>query len=142
MAATRIGSEFTYTSGTPPQQYRYTVLADQSGNISVRNVQSPYGLIMDSMTSTPASVQQDICDSIEQVESILASTSPINGTLVFAAVASMPVNFATPLTSTSYRVHLDSSAFVGLRVTSKTLTGFTVEATAAFTGTVGYDVLL
>ena len=142
MAATRIGSEFTYTSGTGSQQYRFTILSDQTGNISVRNVQSPFGLIMDSMTSTPSSVQQDICDAIETVEAILASTTPINGTLVFAAEASQSVVFSTPLTNTSYRVHLDTDSFVLLRVVSKTITGFTVEAAATFTGSVGYDVFI
>jgi hypothetical protein len=142
MASVRIGSEFTYTSGTGSQQYRFTILSDQTGNISVRNVQTPFGLIMDSMTSVPASVQQDICDAIAQVEAILATTSAINGTLTFAASASESVVFATPLTSTDYRVQVTTDSFVALRVINKTLTGFTIEANATFTGTVGYDVFI
>lgn len=142
MASVRIGSEFTYTSGTGSQQYRFTILSDQTGNVSVRNVQTPFGLIMDSMTSTPASVQQDICDAITQVEAILAATTAINGTLTFVAEASKAVVFSTPLTATTYRVQVTTDSFVALRVISKTLTGFTVEANATFTGTVGYDVFI
>jgi len=142
MAGVLIGSEFTYTSGVPSQQYRFSIVADQTGILSVRNVQSPYGLIIDSMTSVPASVAEDICAALTQVEDILAVTSAINGTLTFSSETSKSVTFATPLTSTGYRVHLTTDQFVLLRVTGKTLTGFTIEASAAFTGTVGYDVLI
>lgn len=142
MAATLIGTEFTYTAGIPTQQYRFTILVDQFNNVSVRNIQSPFGLIMDSMTSVPASVQQDICDAIVQVEGILAATSAVNGTLTFTNEASKAVVFATAMTSTNYRVQVTTDEFVLLRITSKTLTGFTVEASAAFTGTVGYDVFI
>jgi hypothetical protein len=142
MAGTRVLSEFTYTSGVSPSVYYFTVLVDQNDLVSVRNIQSPFGLIIDSMTSVPESVMTDITSAITQVEGLLAATSAINGILTFSAETSKAVAFATALTTATYRVQLDSSAFVGLRVTGKTMTGFTVEATAAFTGTVGYDLFL
>lgn len=142
MAGVRMLSEFTYQSGVSPDLYFFTVVVDSSDRVSVRNIQSPFGLIIDSVTSVPESVVTDINTAISQVEGILAATSAVNGTLTFAAETSKAVTFATPLANANYRVQLDSSAFVGLRVTGKTVAGFTVEATAAFTGTVGYDVFV
>ena len=142
MAGVRVLSEFTYQSGVSPDVYFFTVVVDQNDKVSVRNIQSPFGLIIDSMTSVPESVIEDINSAISQVEGILAVTSAINGTLTFANETSKSVVFATPLTTTSYRVQLDTSDFVVLRVTGKSMTGFTVEASAAFTGTVGYDVFI
>jgi prefoldin subunit 5 len=83
-----------------------------------------------------------INQAINQVEALMAATSAINGTLTYSAETTKTVAFVTALTSSTYRVQLDSSAFVGLRVIGKTLTGFTIEASAAFTGTVGYDVFV
>lgn len=142
MAATLILAEFTYQSGVSPDIYYFTVVYDQFGNVSVRNIQSPYGLIIDTMTALPQSVTDDICTATAQVESLMAATSAINGTLVFTDEASKTVTFATALSSTSYRVQVTTDQFVVLRVTGKTVTGFTVEASADFTGTVGYDVFI
>ena len=142
MAGTLLLSEFTYSSGVSPDVYYYTIVIDQNDLLSVRNIQSPYGLILDSMTSVPESVVADINTSITQVESIMAATSAINGTLVFAAETSKTVTFATTLSSTTYRVQLSSDTFVPLRISGKTTTGFTVQAAATFTGNVGYDVFI
>lgn len=142
MAGTQVLSEFTYQSGVSPSVYYFTVIVDQFGLVSVRNIQSPFGLIIDTMTSVPQSVVDDMNAAITQVESILAATSAINGTLTFSLETLKTVTFATALTNSTYRVQLDSNAFVGLRVIGKTLTGFTIEASAAFTGTVGYDVFV
>ena len=142
MAGTRILSEFTYLSGVTPDIYYFTVIVDQNDRTSIRNIQSPYGLIIDSMTSVPESVIEDMQAALVQVEGILAATSAVNGTLVYANETSKSVVFATPFTSTTYRVQTTTDAFVALRITSKTVTGFTVEASAAFTGNVGYDVFI
>jgi hypothetical protein len=142
VAGTRILSEFTYQSGVSPSVYFFTVVVDQNDLVSIRNVQSPFGLIIDTMTSVPQSVVDDMNAAITQVEGILAATSAINGILTFSLETMKTVTFATALTNSTYRVQLDQSAFVGLRVIGKTPTGFTVEASAAFTGTVGYDVFV
>ena len=142
MAATRIQSDFTYRSGPPSQAYTFTVVVDQSGTLGIRNIQSPYGLIIDSMTKVPQSVIDDMNAAITQVEGILASTSAVNGTLVFTAESSKAFVFSTPQTGTAYRVQLTTDSFVPLRVISKTTAGFTVEAGATFTGSVGFDVFI
>ena len=142
MAGTRVLSEFTYQSGVSPNIYYFTVIVDQNDRTSICNIQSPYGLIIDSMTSVPESVIEDMQAALVQVEGLLAATSAVNGTLVYANETSKSVVFATPFTSATYRVQTTTDAFVALRITSKTVTGFTVEASAAFTGNVGYDVFI
>jgi hypothetical protein len=138
--ASLILSEFTYESGSGAAAYRFTVIVDAQGQVSVRNIQNPFGLIMDPWSQVPKSVSDDICTATAQVENILATTSAVNGTLTFAGGTQQSVTFSTPFSDTSYRVQLTSDTFVPLRVINKTTTGFTVDAGAAFTGTVGYDV--
>jgi hypothetical protein len=140
--ATRIAFEATYTSGTGTSQYRYTVVADLSGVISVRDIMSPFGLIMDSMTRLPQSVIDDINTSITQVENLLNMTSAVNGTETFVAETEKNVPFPTAMANTNYRVYFAPSGFVPVRVTNKTQTGFTIQVGVTFTGTVGYDVFI
>jgi hypothetical protein len=142
MSGTLSLAEFTYTSGVSTQQYTYTIGYDSSGNVTVRNVQNPLGLIMDSWSTLPESVVDDIRTSMTQVENLMASTSAANGTLIFSASASESYTFSTPLAGTTYRVQLSTDAFVPLRITNKTVTGFTVQAAATFTGNVGFDVFV
>jgi hypothetical protein len=140
--ATFQGFEASYTSGTAQQQYRYTIVSDANGVVSVRNIQSPYGLILDSMTRVPQSVVTDINNSIATMETLLNMTSTINGNLTFAAETSKSVTFATPVANTNYRVVFSVSDFVAVRVTSKTTTGFTVEVNVTYSGVIGYDVFV
>jgi len=140
--ATLVLAEFTYRSGPASEQYQFTVVSDQLGKISVRDIQNPYGLIMDPWSRLPQSVTDDICSATVQVETLMAATSAINGTLVFSNVASVSYTFATPLAGTTYRVQVTTDQFVALRIINKTVTGFTVEASAAFTGNVGFDVFI
>lgn len=142
MAGTRIAFEGTYTSGTVPQQYRYTIVSDTSGVISVRDMMSPYGLIIDSMTRLPQSVVADITTSITQVETLLTMTSAVNGTLTFVAESEQSVTFATAMADTNYRVYFNPSDFLVARVSAKSTTGFTCQLNITFTGTVGYDVIV
>jgi hypothetical protein len=65
-----------------------------------------------------------------------------SGTLSFEGETEKAVVFSEPLSDTDYRVHLSTDVFTGLRITSKTVTGFTVQASASITGSVGYDVLV
>lgn len=139
---TLAASEFTFFSGVIPMQYRFTISVDQQGNVGVRNIQTPTGLITNSVTQVPSSVYSDICSATTQVENILATTSSVNGTLVYAAQTSQSVVFATPFADTTYRIQVTppDSAFVVFRVSAKTTTGFTLEASATWTGSVGYDI--
>jgi len=113
---------------------------DQTGGLSVKNIQSPQGRIIDSQTSVPQSVTDDIQTAIDQVENLVAQTSAVNGQLSFVAEASKPVTFVTPFAGTTYRVVFSTVDFVPVRVISKTISGFTVDVGITYTGTIGYDV--
>lgn len=139
---TRIGFEGTYTSGTGTSRYRFTIVVDQNGITSVRDIMTPFGLIQDSMSRLPQSVVSDITTAMSQVEDLLALTSAVNGILTFVAETEKSVTFSTPMSSTNYRVYLTPSDFIPYRVSSKLTTGFTVQLGITFTGTVGYDVFI
>lgn len=142
MAGTRIAFEGTYTSGSGSSQYRFTVVVDQNGVVSVRDIRTPFGLIMDSMSRLPQSVVDDITAAMAQVEDLLSLTSAVNGTLTFAGQTEQSVTFVTPMSSTNYRVVLTPSDFIPARISSKLVTGFTIQLGVTFTGTVGYDVFV
>ena len=142
MAFQRTNFDFTYRSGASPQFYYFTVSMDQGGAISVRDIQSPLGRILDSQTSIPQSVTDDIQAAIQQVGNFVAQTSSVNGQLVFSGETSKTVNFVTPFLGTNYRVAFSTTDFIPVRVTSKTTTGFVVQVGVTYTGTVGYDVFV
>jgi hypothetical protein len=142
MAGTRIAFEATYTSGTGTHQYRFTIVVDLNGVASVRDIHTPFGLVMDSMTRLPQSVVDDIQAAMAQVEALLTLTSSVNGELTFSAETEKSITFSTPMTSTNYRVHLSPSDFIAARVTTQTTTGFTVQVNVTFTGSVRFDVFV
>ncbi len=143
MSASLIQSEFVYKSGSSPSIYVFTIVADSAtGKVSVRDIQDPYGFVISPYTRVPQSVSNDICAAMASVEAILALTSAVNGNLNFVSETEKSVVFATAFSNTSYRVQLSSDTFVPLRITNKTVTGFTVQAGATITGTVGYDVFV
>ncbi len=78
----------------------------------------------------------------------VVSTSTTNGTETFVAAdaSTRDVVFATPFTTTAYRVVLSPSDFFSARVTNKTKLGFTIEIgiglMAAETVDVGFDVFV
>lgn len=142
MALTRAVFDFTYRSGSAGVYYYFTISQDSAGRISLKNIQTPTGRIIDSQTGVPQSVIDDIDAAIQQVEDFVAQTSAVNGTLVFTAQTSQAVSFATPMAGTGYRVHCTLQDFVPWRIVSKTTTGFTVELGVTYTGSVGYDVFV
>lgn len=142
MALTRVQSEFTYSSGSGNQLYYFTVVVDNASLVSVRNVQSPFGLITDSNTPLPQSVLDDMQTAITQAEDLVGLTSAINGSVTFTAEATQSVVFATPTTGTGYRVYLDIPEFLDYKIISKATTGFDIELSATFTGTLGFDVFI
>lgn len=142
MAFSRTQFEFTYRSGVPGSYYYFTVLMDQSGNLAVKNIQSPNGRIVDSNTQVPQMVMDDIQLAIEQVENFVAQTSAVNGQLVFSGETSKSVTFATPFSGTNYRVVFSPQDFIPIRVINKLTTGFTVQTGITYTGTIGYDVFV
>lgn len=142
MAATLVQAEFTYRAGTPSDQYTFTIVQNSAGAISVRDIQNAYGFIISPYSQIPQSVADDIVAAMAQVEAILAATSAISGNLVFSNETSKTFTFAAPLPNIAYRVQMSPSEFVPLRVSAKTTTSFTIQAGAAFTGTVGFDVFV
>lgn len=142
MAYQRTTFDFSYRSGVSPQFYYFTVSLDQAGLISVKNIQSPQGRIIDSQTSLPQSVTDDITAAIAQVENLVAQTSAVNGQLTFAAETSKTVTFVTPFVGTGYRVVFSTTDFIPVRVTAKSTTGFQVQLGVVYTGVVGYDVFV
>ncbi len=72
----------------------------------------------------------------------MAWTSAANGTLTFEAEYEKAVLFSSPLSGSTYRVHVTSDVLTSFRVVSKTTTGFTIQAGSDITGSVGYDVLV
>jgi len=141
MALSRSQSVFSFRSTQGNYLYTFDIVMDGQGNISVRNIVTPYGLLMDTTNSLPESVLDDIRSAITQVEDLVAQTSAINGILTFASESTKTYTFATAFASTDYRVHFDTEDFVLVRVT-KDLTGFTVELSSVYTGQIGFDVFV
>ena len=138
----RTVTDFTYRSGVSPTFYYFTITLDQFGGIAVKNIQTPQGRIIDSQTSVPQSVTNDIQTAIQQVGNFVAQTSAVNGQLSFVAQTTQTVTFAIPMTGTNYRVVFSLQDFVSVRVINKTTTGFTVDVGVTYTGTIGYDVFV
>lgn len=142
MAFQRSVFDFTYRSGVSGAYWYFTISMDQSGSLSVKNIQSPQGRIIDSQTSIPQSVTDEIQSAINQVGNFVAQTSASNGQLVFSGNTSRAVSFVTPFTDTNYRVVFSTQDFIPVRVTNKTTSGFTVDVGVTYTGVVGYDVFV
>jgi len=142
MTATLVQSDFVYRSGVSPNLYQFTIVSNQAGVLLVQDMQDPYGFIVSPYTQIPQSVTDDISSAMSQVEALLALTSAVNGNLSFVAEFSKAVTFVVAFPSTSYRVQITSDVFAPFRVTHKTTAGFTIEAGADITATVGYDVLV
>lgn len=142
MAFDRAVFDFTYRSGSSGTYYYFTISQDSAGRITLKNIQTPTGRIIDSQTGVPQSVVDDIASAIQQVENFVAQTSAVNGNLSFVAQTSQSVLFATPMAGTTYRVHVTIPDFVAWRIVGKTVTGFTIELGVTYTGIVGYDVFV
>ena len=142
MALTRTSTDVTYKSSAGGQDYYFIIVMDQQSNVSVRNIRSPTGLIVDANTTVPKDVQTDVTTAIGQVEDLVAQTSAVNGNLTYTAEVTKAVVFATAMANTNYRVVFSTNDFIAVRVTNKATTGFTVETNVTYTGTVGYDVFV
>jgi hypothetical protein len=142
MSASLLQSEFVYRSGTGNSQYTFTIVSNSQGSLSVRDIQNPYGFIISPYSTVPQTVTDDINAAMQQVGALLATSSAANGTLVFASENSKTFTFPTPLASSTYRVQLTTDTFVPLRIAGQTTTSFTIQASATFTGTVGFDVFI
>lgn len=141
MAVSRVLSEFTYKSTGGSETFYFTIVMDEAQNLSVKNIISPTGVTTPE-TLVPQAVTDDIQTAIGQVEDLVAQVSATNGILSFVAEETKTVTFATAFQNTNYRVVFSPEEFLPIRVTNKTLSGFTVELGITFTGNVGYDVFV
>jgi len=93
VALSRIQSSFSYSSSSGGQSYYFTVLVDESGLITVGNIQSSSGAVCDSTTGVPQTVLDDIQTAIGQVETLMSLTSAANGTVTFVAQTYVDIVF-------------------------------------------------
>jgi len=136
MAAVQEQSVYTYATSSGGQTYRYDIVVDTQGLVSVRNIRSPLGLVTDPYTSLPQMVIQDINEARDQVAQRNAVSEVDSGTVTFAGEVSLPVGIAPGVVNnTNYRVVYTTPDGMHLTTTGKTITGFTVEAPSAY-GTV------
>ena len=142
MAITRYKTESTYTSLTSlGEQYSFTVVQDVSGVVSVRNILTPTGSIEDAYIELPQEVTDDIATAMAELEDLMAS-SAVSGTLAFDSESSQEVVFESAMNADTYRVYVSIGDFIPVRITNKTVAGFTIELGTTFTGDVGYDVMV
>lgn len=71
----------------------------------------------------------------------LVDRTPITGTVTFAAATTAAVTFETPELSTDYNISVDASENKTFWVTSKTTTGFTLNASASTSAAVGWTLV-
>jgi hypothetical protein len=142
MALTRIQTALTYQSGGGGVLYTFEIVQDQLGQATVRNIRTPRGLVVDSLTGLPQEVVTDIQAAIGQLEDLVAQTSAVNGVLTYTNETTKAVVFAIPFVNANYRVHVSLADFLSWRVVSKTTAGFSIELGVTYTGSVGYDVFV
>jgi len=144
MAATLVQTNFYYQSTQGAQVYHFTLVLDQSGNLSVSEIATPTGLTLCESSSSvvPTEVLDDIQTAIGQVRDLMAQTSAVNGQLSYTNETSQSFTFTTNFSNTNYRVATSVSDFVQTRITTKTVSGFTVETSTPYTGTIGFDVFV
>lgn len=142
MALSRRQTVFSFESSDGFNTYMFEVVQDASGNLSVRNIRTPRGILRDSLTNLPEFVVDDMCEAQNQVEDLVGQTSTINGTATLTAQTSVAVTFTNALASAAYRVSLDVSDNVSVWTSNKTTTGFTINVSSTYTGSIGYDVFV
>lgn len=148
MALTRQQTVMTYASASGSQTYLFDVVVDAQGLISVRNIRSPLGLIIDSLTSIPDSVLADMNDAKGITSVRMSESTADSGTIVFTGESSKAVAIASGvLNNTNYRVAYTTSDGMIIRTTDQTITGFTADVGAAYGSvavpkTVSYTVLV
>lgn len=133
--------ETTLSYSYPSTQglFKFSVSANKYGSISVSSVTKDN---INFIGSYPSAVQQAINDAISKLEVIMSNISTLSGTVTFTNTSEASVLFDAPMPNTSYRVLFSVDDFVFARVKSKTTTGFVVELSTAYTGSVSYDVIV
>jgi hypothetical protein len=97
---------------------------------------------MDSLTNLPQEVLDDIQTALAQLESLVAQTSAVNGTLTYTSETVQSFTFAIPFADASYRVHVTTNDFIAWKVINPTVNGFDIELGSTYSGTIGFDVFV
>jgi len=140
MALTRQQSVVTFSTNSGGQEYLFDVLVDSFGAVSVRNVRSPLGLIMDPYTTMPNIVVTDMQEAKLMVAQLMSETTVTSGTITFAGETSQTQAIASGLlNNTNYRVAYTTTDGMLLNTTGQTTTAFTVNAASAY-GTVAVPI--
>lgn len=94
--------------------------------------------------STPVAEQapftREWFDSLDKLYRALQQRIALTGTATFSAATTKAVTFTTPEVDTSYNVTIDSPANLTHWVTAKATTGFTINASASNSNTVGWTL--
>ena len=141
MATTLIESAFTYRTESGGQAYYFTVVTNQNGSQGIREVLSPAGPVS-GMAQVPQFVIDAQQTSMGQITGLLRSTSQINGQATFTGQIEKHIALPHVMSSANYRVLLSLQHPSLFWVSGQTTQGFTIHASTAFTGSVGYDVFL
>lgn len=147
MALARQQTVVTYSSASGGQEYLFDVVVDGQLLAAARNFRTPWGPV-DALNGLPQQVIDDIKDATEEVKALIGGVQVEAGNAVFAGVVSVAVVIpGGVLNNTDYQVQLTAPDAVLLRVTGKTITGFTIEAplvygTADAPKTVAYAVVV
>lgn len=141
MATTLIESAFTYLTESSGQQYYYTIVTNQNGVQAVREVISPRGPVT-GLTQVPSFVIDAQQTSIGQIQGMLGGAATVSGNATFSAATSQLVSLPFVFSSSNYRVLLSFQQPVFCWVSGQTVQNFTINASTALTGTVGYDLFL
>jgi len=133
MAGVQEQAVYTFSTSSGGQTYRYDIVVDSQGLVSARNFRTPLGLIMDSYTSLPQVVVQDINTARDAVAQHVTEAEAVGGTVTFTGETTQAVVIAPGvLNNTSYRVAYTTPDGVSLTTSGKTTIGFTVEAPSTY----------
>tara|TARA_B000000557_G_scaffold237653_1_gene214628 strand:- start:1177 stop:1590 length:414 start_codon:yes stop_codon:yes gene_type:complete len=132
-------TSLSYSVPTGLGTFKFSVSSNKFGVISVSSITRDNISVVGSY---PLEVQQAISTAISKLEIIMANISTLSGVISFANQSEKSVVFDSPMPNTDYRVLFSIDDFVFARVKNRTTTGFVVELSTAFTGSVMYDIIV
>jgi hypothetical protein len=148
MALARVQSASTYSSASGGVTYYFDITVSQAGDVSVRNIRGPLGLIADPVTEIPQSVLDDIISAKAVVIQTQTETQVLSGSIIFTGELYHDVIIAAGvLNNINYRVVYSTTDGVVLFTENVTTTGFRASVSTAYGSvlvpmTVGYVVLV
>jgi hypothetical protein len=102
--------------------------------LTIPSLPHPSSMVVDDT----ARMTREWYGKLDELIRALQQRVPLTGTAIFAAGTSIAVTFATAEVNTSYNVLIDAPANLTFWVTSKATTGFTINASASNSETVGW----